>query len=179
MKLTLTQGEKKPHERRQREYQEAYRANHQLAVVLQEQGLTEDAARFAYRARCLRRKALWYELLHKGAKNKTSVLGSWLFSWFLFLLAGYGYRLRWCLLWPIGFVAVFTLIYWGLDPVHMPWWVALGESVNVFHGRGAAPNIATLAHPVWFTAFSIAEAILGLIIETVFVATIIQRFFGK
>jgi uncharacterized protein YjbI with pentapeptide repeats len=174
-----SQGEKKDHEWRQREYRAASRANHQLSVVLRDQGLTQDGDKFAYRAKCMERMALRYELFENSAKRRGQLLWPLLFSWVLFLLAGYGYRLRWCLLWPFGLVALFTLFYWMLDPVHMPWWVALGESVNVFHGRGAAPSIAELAHPVRFTILTIVEAVIGLVIETVFVATVLQKFFGK
>ncbi len=40
------------------EYQSAIRANRKLAIVLQNQGLNEDASRFAYSAQVLRRKLL-------------------------------------------------------------------------------------------------------------------------
>jgi uncharacterized protein YjbI with pentapeptide repeats len=174
------EGQKKTWEKRHKEYQYAHRANHQLAVKLQDQGLVDDAARFAYRAKCLKRTVLWYDLLLAQTMRQRLQM-SWplLFSWALFLLAGYGYRLRRCLFWYVGIVLAFMLLYWWLDPAQLPWWVALGESVNVFHGRGAAPSIAGLSHPVRFTLLTVAEAIIGLVIEIVFVATVIQRLFGK
>jgi hypothetical protein len=69
----------------------AVRANRQLAVALQTQGLNEDAARFAYRAQVLQKRVFWFQMLQKGAKprQRAQALGAWLFSWFLFLLAGY------------------------------------------------------------------------------------------
>ena len=171
---------KKTRADRREDYQEAHRANHQLAVVLQSQGLVDDAARFAYHAKCSKRTVFWYDLLlAQTMRKRFHMIWPLLFSWVLFLLAGYGYRLRRCLSWYIGIVLAFTLLYWWLDPVQFPWWVALGESVNVFHGRGAAPTIAQLAHPVWFTLFTVVEALIGLLIEVVFVATMIQRLFGK
>jgi uncharacterized protein YjbI with pentapeptide repeats len=173
-------GKRKTREARRKNYQDAHRANHQLAVVLQDQGLVDDATRFAYRAKCLKRTVLWYDLLlAKTMRQRFQISWSLLFSWALFLLAGYGYRLRRCLFWYVGIVLAFLLLYWWLDPTHLPWWVALGESVNVFHGRGATPAIAQLAHPVWFTLLTVVEAMIGLVIEVVFVATMIQRLFGK
>ena len=73
---------------------QAVRAYRNLALVLEEQGLNEEASRFAYRAHILRRRVLGLHLL-QGKMNfgqRIRALGSWLFSWFLFLLAGYGYK---------------------------------------------------------------------------------------
>ncbi len=73
------------------------RATHQLSVALQDQGLTTDASRFAYRTQCLERIIRWYELrtiTWRNPKNKQmtvksvwqglthffSILFSWLFS---------------------------------------------------------------------------------------------------
>ncbi len=173
-------GQKKTSAKRQEGYQYAYRANHQLAVVLQNQGLTDNAAHFAYRAKCLKRTVLRYDfLLARTMKQRFQIGWSLLFSWTLFLLAGYGYRIWRCLLWYGGVVLLFMFFYWWLDPIHVPWWTALGESVNVFHGRGATPSIAELVHPIRFTLLTVAEAIIGLVVEVVFVATMIQRLFGK
>jgi uncharacterized protein YjbI with pentapeptide repeats len=63
------------------DYRTAVRANRQLSVALQVQGLNEDAARFAYRAQRLQRVVL----------RRQRKFGSYLFSLFLDLLAGYGY----------------------------------------------------------------------------------------
>jgi Pentapeptide repeats (8 copies) len=173
-------GKKKDRTAWRQEYKDAHRATHQLAMVLRDQGLLDDASRFAYRAACLQRSALWYDLLlAKTIQYRIQSSWSWLFSWTLFLLAGYGYRLRRCLFWYIGIVLTFTFLYWWIDPVHLPWWVALGESVNVFHGRGTTPNITELAHPARFLVSTVVEAIVGLVIEVIFVATMVQRLFGK
>jgi len=74
------------------EHKEAVRANRQMASVLQAQGLNEEAARFAYRARVLQKRALWYQMTRREVPfgERMQALGAWLFSWFLFLLAGYG-----------------------------------------------------------------------------------------
>src|SRR5205823_1489229 len=65
-----------------RGYHRAVRANRQLATALQNQGLNEDAPRFAYRAQKLQRVVLW----------RQKKFGQYLFSLLLDLLAGYGYR---------------------------------------------------------------------------------------
>src|SRR5207247_2653482 len=63
-------------------YRAAVRANRQLAVVLRNQGLNEDAARFAYRAQLMQRKLFWQQ----------GKFIRYLFSLFLGLTTGYGYR---------------------------------------------------------------------------------------
>src|SRR5260370_25938918 len=75
-------GEVKDKDRRLGDYTQAVRANRQLAVVLQAQGLNEDAARFAYRAQKLQRVVL----------RRQRKFGQYFFSWLLDLLAGYGYK---------------------------------------------------------------------------------------
>jgi uncharacterized protein YjbI with pentapeptide repeats len=192
----IADGKKKDSATRQKEYQAAYRANHQLAIALQNQGLIKDASRFTYRAKRLERVVHSYELRNISWRNKNTkkwtvnsigkgllrfppALLSWLFSWFLFLIAGYGYRLRYCLLWYILVVGGCALAYLHMESHYFTWWTALAESVNVFHGRGASPNLPQLAHPARFAMLTIAEAWTGLVIEVVLVATLIQRFFGK
>jgi hypothetical protein len=66
-------------------YKAAVRANRVLAVALQAQGLSEDAARFAYRAQLLQRRVYRLQSFRK--------LSSYLFSLLIAALAGYGYRL--------------------------------------------------------------------------------------
>jgi hypothetical protein len=162
------------------EHERAVRANRQLAVALQSQGLNEDSTRFAYRAKCLERSVRWYEFLTtRSIWSRLQVLGAWLFSWFLYLIAGYGYRLWFCLGWYVLVIVGFTMLYRLFEPGVFTWWTALGESVNVFHGRGAAPSVNELARPNLFAALTIGEAFIGLVIEIVLVATAIQRFFGK
>src|SRR2546421_798438 len=79
-------------------YEQAVRANRQLALALQAQGLNEDATRFAYRAQLLQRKVLWFQISGRQVKFRQRVqsLGGWLFSWFLAVVAGYGYKPQRC-----------------------------------------------------------------------------------
>jgi uncharacterized protein YjbI with pentapeptide repeats len=61
------EGRRKSRATRLREYDEAVRVNRQLAVTLQEQGLTE-AARFGYRAQVLQRQVLGCKALAPWAR---------------------------------------------------------------------------------------------------------------
>ncbi len=70
------------HAERLADLERAVRANRQLAVALQAQGLNEDAGRFAYRAQVLQARVL----------RRQYRIGQYFFSAFLDLLAGYGYR---------------------------------------------------------------------------------------
>jgi uncharacterized protein YjbI with pentapeptide repeats len=160
------------------EYEAAVRANRQLAVALQSQGLNEDAARFSYRAQVLQKRVFWFQMFQKGAKlrQRAQALGAWLFSWFLFLLAGYGYRLGRSFLAYFLIISLFMTIYLWLDP-HLVWNEAFVVSMTAFHGRGFSPSTFTPGDPLSFA--SAAEAFVGLIIEVTFIATLTQRFFSR
>jgi len=152
-----------------RECRDAVRANRQLAIVLRDQGLNEEADHFAYRAQQLQRKVLWRQ--HE--------FGRWLFSMLLALLSGYGYRLWRILAAYIVMVSLFALAYFVLGmhySPHLPLDQAYLESITAFHGRVFFEQFSPSTPQIWLTAL---EAIAGLIIEGVFIAMLIQRFFGK
>ena len=87
-----------------RSYRDAARAYQQLALALQGQGISEPAARYAYRSQVLQRKALWRE----------GKPGRWFFSLALGTLAGYGYRMGRILLAYAVIVALAAIAYWLL-----------------------------------------------------------------
>jgi uncharacterized protein YjbI with pentapeptide repeats len=151
---------------RLQEYQTAVRANRQLAMALQSQGLNEDAARFAYRAQVLQRRVF----------REQRALGKWLFSWFLALLAGYGYKPVRSFLAYVLIIGAFMVMYYALGS-HLSWNEALVISMTAFHGRGFFPGTFSPGDPLAFA--SAVEAFVGLIIEVTFIATLTQRFFGK
>ena len=162
-------GETKDNRTRIDDYKEALRANRQLALVLREQGLNEVADHFAYRAQLLQRKVLWHQ--HE--------FGRWLFSVLLALLSGYGYRIWRILAAYIVMVSLFALAYFVLGiyyAPHLPLDQAFLESITAFHGRVFLEQFSPNTPQIWFTAL---EALAGLIIEGVFIAMLIQRFFGK
>src|SRR2546421_3493043 len=162
-------GKKKNKVTRINEYWEALRANRQLATILQSQGLNEDASRFAYRAQLCQR--IVFRLEKK--------FGQYLFSSFLDLLAGYGYRPGRSVIWYLVMIFGFALAYFVIG--HLPFFPdAFVFSLTSFHGRGFFPglgNEASLHNPLVVTAAF--EAVVGLLIEISFIATFTQRFFGR
>ncbi len=151
-------------------YREAVRANRQLAVALQAQGLNEEAARFAYRAQRLQREVLF--LQKKPA--------AFIFSIFLDLLAGYGYKPMRSLIAYLLVIVSFAFTYFILGHIVGPVLSPLGSlvfSLTSFHGRGFFPGGIQLDDPL--TVVSALEAVVGLTIEISFIATFTQRFFGK
>jgi hypothetical protein len=139
-------------------------------VALREQGLDEEAARFAYRAQLLQRIVL----LRQGK------LGPYLFSLVLDLLAGYGYRpgrsLMAYLVVIFGFMGLYLLNAHGAA-VHLSWDEALILSVSSFHGRGFFLQNVPLGDT--FARLAAAEAVLGLLIEVSLIATFTQRYLGR
>ncbi len=151
-------------------YREAVRANRQLAVALQGQGLNEEAAQFLYQAQVLQREVVRLQ----------GRVGAYIFSAFLDILAGYGYQ-------PIRSVrayllvlACFAVIYFILGHIFGPILSPVGAvvfSITSFHGRGFFPGGIALDDPI--TIMAAVEAIIGLTIEISFIATFTQRFFGN
>jgi uncharacterized protein YjbI with pentapeptide repeats len=162
-------GKKKSKGTRINEYREAVRANRQLATILQSQGLNEDASRFAYRAQLCQRTVLRFE----------KKFGQYLFSLFLDLLAGYGYRPGRSVLWYLVTIFGFAFAYFAIG--HQPLLPdALVFSLTSFHGRGFFPglgNQASLHNSL--IVLAALEAVIGLLIEVSFISTFTQRFFGR
>ncbi|HJT56200.1 MAG TPA: pentapeptide repeat-containing protein [Ktedonobacteraceae bacterium] len=160
-----SRGERKDTYTRLMEYKTAVRANRQLAVALQSQGLNEEAARFAYRAQHLQRSVL-------GRQHK---VGQYLFSGFLDLIAGYGYKPGRSVLAYLLLVAGFALAFYSFG--HLKWYEALVVSLTAFHGRGFFSQQYQPGDPQ--SIIAAIEAVVGLLIEISFIATFTQRFFGK
>jgi len=174
----IAREERTPRETQQQleleRFRAAVRANRQLAVVLRAQGLNEAADRFAYRAHVLQRRVLW----RSGARS----YGSYFFSCFLDVLAGYGYKPGRTVIAYISTILSFAIIYFALGllagyRVSISPLYALIISIISFHGRGFFPGgfLPTLPMAV----FAACEAIIGLTIEISFIATFTQRYFGK
>ncbi len=194
---SLHDAHKKPGREKRRHldtYQAAARANRQLANAMRAQGMNEEAIPFAYRAQVLQRAILWRHLLwgtdvsfeeqarHTGIRQGVHVVwdrirtgAAYLFSWFLDILAGYGYKPERSVIIYVLTVLVFTIIY--LLAGALPFREALVFSITAFHGRGFLPGPFTLASPV--TTLAAFEAVIGLFIEISFIATFTQRFFGR
>lgn len=144
----------------------ATRAYRQLSVVLRNQGLNEDAARFAYRAQLMQRKVFWQQ----------RKFGRYLFSLFLALVSGYGYKPMRSFITYAVVISTFAFIYFLLGP-HLAWNEAIVISMTAFHGRGFFPEQFKPGDPQALVAA--IEAFAGLLIEVTFIATLTQRLFGK
>ena len=163
-------GQVKDRTTRLREFETAIRANRQLAVALESQGLNEDSARFAYRAQILQRKVFW----------KQRQFWKWLGSMILALLAGYGYRMGRIIVAYLLIVLLCAGAYFVLgifyEP-HLSFLDAVLTSITAFHGQVFSEPFLHPGDPqLWVTAF---EAVAGLVVEGVFIAMLTQRFFGK
>jgi hypothetical protein len=171
-------GKAKTKDRRLLEYQRATEANRQLAAVLQSQGLHEEADQFAYRAQKLQREVWRRE--HRYVK--------YIGSWFLYLLAGYGYR-------PLISIIIYLLVVFGFAVGYYQIWAtnhlervtkqtlssvgAVIFSITAFHGRGFFLGSSGLGYDSLITILGAVEAVIGLIIELSFIATFTRRFLGK
>jgi uncharacterized protein YjbI with pentapeptide repeats len=163
-------GEKKEKNTRLKEYQVAVRANRQFAVVLQARGLNEVASRLAYRAQKLQRVVL----------RRQRKFGQYLFSGFLDILAGYGYRPGRSIFWYLVIIVGFALTYHALGQLSLLPPDAFVYSLTSFHGRGFFPGLQnrySLHDPLVMLAA--IEAVMGLFIEISFIATFTKRFFGS
>jgi uncharacterized protein YjbI with pentapeptide repeats len=165
-------GKNKTADQRLAGYQGAVRGYEQLAVVLQGQGLTDPANRFAYRAQVLQRQVL----KRQGVKKWPAYVGSFLLA----TLAGYGYRL-----WRILVVYVLALLFFAAcyyfsgvlslpGSVQLQWYQSLLVSLTAIHGRVFFETFGLNSSESWIAAI---ESVVGIIIEGVFVAMLIQRFF--
>ncbi len=164
------------------DHEGAVRAYRQLAAQFRAQGMSEMADRFAERAQIRQRKLLFRQMLADWRRpwRLPGDLLRWLFSWFLTLLAGYGYHpgrsVFWYLLTIIGFTALYSR-FGIIDGHAFNITEAVVFSLTSFHGRGFFPGGLPLDDPV--TVIAAGEAIIGLLIEISFIATFTQRFFGS
>jgi uncharacterized protein YjbI with pentapeptide repeats len=167
----LYDGQVKNQATRIKEFEEAVRANRQLAVALQAQGLNEDASHFIYRSQVLRRKLF--------ALQGTRRLGAYLFSLLLALLTGYGHRMWRIFVAYALLISLFAALYYGFGLVSLPHMNVLDAvvlSITAFHGRVFSSPYPLGSPQGVVTAI---EAVTGLVFEAIFVAMLTQRFFGR
>ena len=147
----------------------AARGYRQLSVVLRNQGLSEDAACFAYRAQLMQRKLFWHQ----------RKIWQYLGSLFLDLLSGYGYKPMRSFMAYLIVILSFATVYFIIGSKVGPALSPLGSvvfSMTSFHGRGFFPGGITLDDPL--TVLAALEAFVGLLIEVTFIATLTRRLFG-
>jgi len=102
-------------------------------------------------------------------------------------VSGYGDRPGRALACYIAVVGAFTGTYWAItnqaigfitsNSAHLAWYKVLVLSISSFHGHGFFPTMLSLGDPIALVAA--AEAIIGLFIEPVFIATFTLRFFAR
>jgi hypothetical protein len=164
------------------DHEAAVRAYRQVAAQLRAQGLAEVADRYAERAQIRRRKQTFRQLVQDWRRpwRMPGDFLRWLFSWFLALLAGYGFHPGRSVFWYLATIFGFAFAYYsvghssGLIPGQLD---AVVFSLTSFHGRGFFPGEnVSLHHPL--TVLAALEAVVGLLIEISFIATFTQRFFG-
>lgn len=166
-------GERKDHATRAEEYGAAVRFYRQLALALAEHevGLDAPEERYLYRAQVLQRRVFWHQRSY----------GRWGFSLMLAALSGYGYRLQRILVAYLTVLATFACLYLALGllfPADSPltWQSAFLSSLTAFHGRVFAMSFTLGSPQAWASA---VEGICGLIVESVFIAMLTNKFFGK
>jgi hypothetical protein len=108
------------------------------------------------------------------------IRGYILFSLFLDLLAGYGYKPWRSFLAYLLVITAFATVYFMIEHTIGPVLSPLGAfvfSMTSFHGRGFFPGGIQLDDPL--TVLAALEAFVELLIEVTFIATLTQRLFGK
>jgi hypothetical protein len=153
----------------------AARAYYGLAKALETQGLTTPALRFRRRQRQLER----------AAQLRSFNLLGWLFSTALNIVSGYGDRPLRALGVYLAVILAFAGVYFGITTPGSPIFFggsqplqlheAVVFSLSSFHGRGFFPSTIGLGDPVAIVAA--LEAVVGLFIELVLIATFTRRLF--
>jgi uncharacterized protein YjbI with pentapeptide repeats len=154
-----------------RMFKSAVRANQQLALALQVQGMVDDANRFFYRSRVLQRKLLAF---YGGRRT-----GSYLLSLLLDGLTGYGYRMGRMIVAYVALISLFAALYYGFGQTgtsHLGLREVVVLSVTSFHGRVFSSPFTVNSPQSLVTAI---EAITGFLFEGLFIAMLAQRVFGR
>jgi hypothetical protein len=183
-KREVKRGRRKRLRTRMYEYRQAGRSYRSLSVALRNQGLVRGATRFHYLGEVMNRKALffeaWTKLRPRTLLQALFYFVGWALSGALDLFAGYGvYRVWRLAITYLGIIGVFaTLDYFLGAPTHptISPMNAVVLSVTSFHGRGLAPS-ADLPDAV--RAASAGEAVLGLLVEGLFIAAFTRRVTGN
>jgi hypothetical protein len=148
-----------------------YRA---LAQRLRQAGFITAADQLTYRSLIVQRKITLRE----------SGLVPFLGSYVLDVLSGYGYRLGNIFVVYGLVLAIFAGIFWALgvhsfasaaaEPWYQSFWDSFLVSLSAIHGRATFEQLGAWTPAAWVAA---VESVVGIVIEGVFVAMIIQRLF--
>ena len=155
---------------RARTYRNITRAYRALANDLRQKGFLTLAAGYRIRGERFERKELF-------VRRKFI---AWLGSLLLDVLSGYGERPKKTFGAYIVVVSSFSALYFLVThtieskPTPLSWDEAIVFSLTSFHGRGFFPS--SLPIGIWMARLSVVEAMIGLFIELIFIATFSRRF---
>jgi hypothetical protein len=154
----------------------AARAYRGLSIALRIQGLLIPAPRYRIREQRLERQASRLSRLERH-------YGSWFFSLLLDAVAGYGERPGRIFGAYVTVVSVFAVAYGLVTHLvetklsKLSWDESLVLSLTSFHGRGFFPGSLPLGDGV--ACIAAGEAVIGLFIELILIATFSKRFLAN
>ncbi len=121
---------------------------------------------------------LWITIIYDDLVS----FGQYLFSLFLSIISGYGYKPIRTLFWYLIVIFGFATAYHIIGNI-ASFTDALVFSVTSFHGRGFFPSLGNPNQLLYLNdplvRLAAVEAVVGLFIEISFIATFTQRYFGK
>lgn len=156
-----------------RAYRDVGQVNHDIAEMLRNKGLLAEASSYHLEQEKMRRRIL----------RATGNYPGWVFSWLLNLISGYGERLGRTVLTYLAVVGSFAAAYFiTINVLHaqastLEWYQALALSLSSFHGRGFISPSVSLGDPL--ATIAAIEAVTGLFIELIFIASFSRRFLGN
>src|SRR5262249_51734131 len=143
-----------------------------IAEMLREAGFLAEASDYRLREHRMRR----------GLLLDTRRYGPWLFSSILSVISGYGERIGRTLATYVIVVLGFAVAYYvganylQLEATQLSPVDALIESLISFHGRGFVSAGLQLGDRMAIA--TVAEAVCGLFVEVIFIASFSRRFLG-
>jgi uncharacterized protein YjbI with pentapeptide repeats len=168
--LTIPQQEKDK-DKRPGAYRRAAQTYHEISMMYSDMGLSSKASEYRLKEMRMRR----------GLLRSNGHFGAWFTSTLLNLTSGYGERLSRMLttylIVVVGFAAVYFISsnFFGLGVAQLSVHDAIIESFVSFHGRGFV--ITTLRSGDPMAGVTVVEAIFGLFVEAILIATFSRRFF--
>lgn len=151
------------------------RAYQGLGRTLSEQHMRNEASQCRLRQIRLERKI---HFLKRSPRSLIAGIGSWILD----LVSGYGEIPSRIFIAYIGLIGLFSTINFVLTNTvqvsqtiaRLTWDESLVLSLTSFHGRGFFPGYLQLND--WIARVGAVEAVIGLFIEIVFIATFTRRF---
>lgn len=157
---------------RLRTYREVAQLYHDIAELLRDAGFLSEASTYRLLEHRMRRGVLFTARRY----------GAWLFSAFLNVISGYGERISRTLVTYLIIILAFAAFYFvganylQLQPAHLSVGDAFIQSLVSFHGRGFVSSALQLGDRM--AGVTVAEAVCGLFVEAIFIATFSRRFLG-